>query len=167
VKSKIRHLDSVHSQLAHEIANVPSELLSKRPSENEWSVGEVIHHLLLVEQRVLDELEKGVAQPPQRIGLLKNLIPMQLISWRFVRVSAPNAVMPAGFKNAEESMKTWKTCRTRLKQFCTTIDPKRLKQTAFRHPFLGNINGLAAISMVAYHEERHYKQIKEILAKIE
>ena len=167
MKSKIRHLDSVHSLLAHEIANVPPELLSKRPSENEWSIGEVIHHLLLVEQRVLDELEKGLEQPPQRIGLLKNLIPMRLVSWRFVRVSAPKAVMPAGFKNAHESLKSWETCRTRLKQFCASKDPRRVKQTAFRHPFLGNINGLAAISMVAYHEERHYKQIKEILAKIE
>ena len=167
MKSKIRHLDSVHSRLAHEIANVEPELLAKRPAADEWSVGEVIHHLLLVEQRVLDELEKGLERPPQKIGLLKNLIPMRLISWRFIRVRAPNAVMPAGFKHAHESMKTWETCRSKFKQFCASLDPKRLKQTAFRHPFLGDINGLAAISMVAYHEERHYKQIREILAKIE
>ena len=167
MKSKIRHLDSVHSRLANEIANVEPELLAKRPAADEWSVGEVIHHLLLVEQRVLDELEKGLEQPPQKIGPLKNLIPMRLISWRFIRVSAPKAVTPAGFNNAHETMQTWETCRSRLKQFCASADPKRLKQTAFPHPFLGNINGLAAISMVAYHEERHYKQIREILAKIE
>jgi hypothetical protein len=167
VKSRIRHLDSIHSQLSHEIASVSPELLSKRPSENEWSVGEVIHHLLLVEQRVVEELEKGLRRPPEKIGLLKNLIPMRLVSWRFIRVSAPKAVVPDGFKNARESMKSWDAARAKLKEFCNKADSKRLKQTAFRHPVLGNINGLAAISMVAFHEERHYKQIKEILAKIE
>jgi hypothetical protein len=60
VKSKIRHLDLVHSRLSHEIANVPPELLSQRPADNEWSVGEVIHHLLLVEQSVVAELEKAL-----------------------------------------------------------------------------------------------------------
>lgn len=167
MKSKIRHLDSVHSQLSHELANVSPELLSKRPADDQWSIGEVIHHLLLVEERVVDELEKGLQRPPQKVSFLKNLIPMRLVSWRFVRVSAPKAVMPAGLQNANESMRTWESCRTRLKQLCTNENAKKLKETAFRHPFLGDISGLAAISMVAFHEERHYKQIKEILAKIE
>jgi len=157
----------VHSQLSHEIANVAPELLSKRPAEDEWSVGEVIHHLLLVEERVLDELKKGLDRPPRKIGLLKNLVPMRLVSWRFIRVSAPKAVMPADFKSTHESMKSWESCRAELKELCGTLDTGRLRQMAFRHPFLGDINGLAAISMVAFHEERHYKQIKEILAKIE
>ena len=75
--------------------------------------------------------------------------------------------MPAGFNNTHESMKSWESCRTELKELCATLDAKRLRQMAFRHPFLGDINGVAAISMVAFHEERHFKQIKEILSKIE
>ena len=157
----------MHSQLSHELANVSPELLSKRPAENEWSVGEVIHHLFLVEQAVVAELEKASQRPPQKIGFLKKLIPMRVVSWRFIRVSAPKAVTPAGFRNASDSMRSWETARNRLKEFCRTLDPKRLRQIAFRHPVLGNIDGLATISMVAFHEERHYKQIKEILSKIE
>ena len=121
----------------------------------------------MVEQAVVAELEKALQRPPQKIGLLKKLIPMRLVSWRFIRVSAPKAVMPAGFSNARDSMQSWETVRTKLKNLCGTLDSRRLKQLAFRHPLLGNIDGLATISMVAFHEERHYKQIREILSKIE
>jgi hypothetical protein len=35
-----------------------------------------------------------------------------------------------------------------------------------KHPFFGDMDGAAAISMVAFHEQRHLKQIREILKKL-
>jgi hypothetical protein len=32
---------------------------------------------------------------------------------------------------------------------------------------MGDIDGVAAVSMLNFHEERHYKQIREILNKLE
>jgi hypothetical protein len=54
-----------------------------------------------------------------------------------------------------------------LKQFCAACGRERLKTISVKHPFLGDIDGVAAVSMLNFHEERHYKQIREILKKLE
>ncbi len=43
----------------------------------------------------------------------------------------------------------------------------RLKQVVFKHPFLGEIDGTATISFIGYHELRHYKQIREVIKKLD
>ena len=40
------------------------------------------------------------------------------------------------------------------------------KQMVFKHPFLGEIDGIATVSFVGYHELRHYKQIREVIKKL-
>jgi len=37
----------------------------------------------------------------------------------------------------------------------------------FKHPFLGEIDGTATISFIGYHELRHYKQIREVIKKLD
>jgi hypothetical protein len=137
----------------------------KRPGDNEWSVAEVLHHLCLVEERVLAELEKGLTQP-QRAGFLKRLIPMRVISWRLVKVKAPKIVQPDIQLSREQLFETYNLTRNRLKDFCLQHGSERLRVMSLRHPLLGKIDGVAAISFVAFHEQRHHKQIREILNKL-
>lgn len=166
MNTTIRRLDSVHAQVSALVASLDSAQLSKRPAENEWSVSEVLHHLYLVEQRVLAELQNNLSKPPVSPGFLKNLIPMRIISWRIIRVKAPKVVNPIETINPAESLNGWELSREQLKELCRQSGSSRLKNTVLRHPFLGNISGLAAVSMVGFHEQRHYKQIKEILKKL-
>jgi hypothetical protein len=37
----------------------------------------------------------------------------------------------------------------------------------FKHPFFGEIDGTATISFIGYHELRHYKQIREVIKKLD
>jgi hypothetical protein len=54
-----------------------------------------------------------------------------------------------------------------LKNLCATQGNDRFRQIIFKHPFLGEIDGVAAVSFIGYHELRHYKQIREVLRKLE
>jgi hypothetical protein len=159
-------LDSTHRKIATAIDPLDLELFQKRPAENEWSVAEVIHHLRLVEERVLSDLTVSVQHPTAKVGLLKKLIPLRIVSFRFLRVKAPKAVQPLNPLSKDEELKSYSATRTRLKEFCSEHGRARLKKTSVRHPFFGDIDGVAAISMVSYHERRHYKQIREILKKL-
>ncbi len=145
MKRTLNRLDSTQRKIATTIGTLETGLFRKRPAENEWSIAEVIHHLRLVEERVLSDLNASVQRPQGKVGMLKKLVPMRIVSLRFYRVKAPKAVQPGN------------------------PPPKgraRLRQISFRHPILGNLDGVAAISMVAFHEQRHYKQIREILKKL-
>lgn len=167
MKSTLRRLDSTHRVLIALIGSLDPNLFAQRPAENRWSVAEVVHHLCLVEQRILKELTRNVAAPPVKIGRLKRLIPMRLVSLRFIRVSAPKTVEPLNPLPKDEALKAYDEVRARLKQFCSEHGQQRLQATLFRHPLLGDLDAVAAISLIAFHEQRHNKQIREILRTLE
>ena len=166
MKGTLKRLDTVHDKLSLAIRNTDPSLFPKRPGENEWSISEVVQHLCLVEERVLEGLKKGIEGKPAKVGFLKKLIPMRIISLRLVKVKAPKMVTPREPSPMDEMLSNYDRVRTDLKQFCVECGKERLKGVSVKHPFLGDIDGVAAVSMLNFHEERHYKQIREILKKL-
>ena len=166
MKRILNRLDSAHKKLIEAITPVDEELFSRRSSDNEWSIAEVVHHLCLVEERVIKELEKELANPPRQLGFVRRLIPTSIVASRLIRVKAPKAMNPRNPPAKNESIANYNAARAKLKELCSIHGEKRLRQTIFRHPFLGEIHGLATISFVGYHEVRHYKQIREVLKKL-
>ena len=57
--------------------------------------------------------------------------------------------------------------RTSLKTLCATHGHERFRNLVFKHPFLGEIDGVATVAFIGYHEKRHYKQILEVLRKLQ
>jgi hypothetical protein len=160
-------LDSTHAKLLAIVNPLDSGLYNQRLTDNEWSVAEILQHLYLAEERVVADLEKGRAGNPVRVGPLRRLIPTVIVSWRLVRVKAPRAVTPTDAPDKDVVLENYAAVRKRLKGLCTTHGKQKLRRTVFKHPFLGKMNGVAAVSMIGYHELRHYKQIRELLLKLE
>lgn len=167
MKSTLKRLDAVHERLANTVNAVDPALLSKRPAENEWSVAEVVEHLCLVEGAVMKYLESKLDQPPVKVGFLAKLKPMRIVSWRVKRLQAPKLVQPASeLPPMEELLKKYDRVRENTKKICNEAGHARLSHIRFKHPYFGDMNGAAAVSMVAFHEQRHLKQIHEILKKL-
>ena len=162
----LNRLESTHEKLLTAVADLPVNVFSQRPSESEWSVAEIVHHLRLVEELVIKQMEKELANPPRELGFLRKLVPTSIVSSRLIRVKAPKAANPLEPPAKEENIASFNNTRAKLKGLCTTHSAQRLKQTVFNHPFLGQIDGAATISFVGYHELRHYKQIREVLKKL-
>ena len=162
----LKRLDTVHEKLSTAIRTTNPDLFFKRPGENEWSIAEVVQHLYLAEEHVLRDLKTSLDNGSAKVGFLKKLIPMKIISLRLVRVKAPKAVSPKDTPPMDHLMQSYDQVRVRLKQLCAEYGKDRLKGVCFKHPFLGDIDGMAAVSMLGFHEERHYKQIREILKKL-
>ena len=166
MKKPLKRLDSVHHKLIDTITPLNPKLFSQRPSNNEWSVAEIVQHLCLVEERVLKDLELAFGSPPQRIGFLRRLIPTSIVSIRLIRVKAPKAVRPLEAPAKDILIENFNRARNALKMLCATHGKDRFRSIIFKHPFLGDIDGVATISFVGYHERRHYKQIREVLKKL-
>jgi len=161
----INRLDSVHQKVLAIVLPVDPDRFQQRPTENEWSVAEILDHLHLVEERVIKELEKALAGKPQKAGLLGRIIPTSIVASRLVRVSAPKAVVPTRHPEKQAAIENFESTRERLKQLCAREGQQRLRQIVMNHPFLGKRYVTAAVSFVSYHEIRHYKQIREVLRK--
>ncbi len=166
MEKALRRLDSVHQKLLGEITPLPPDLYSRRPAEGEWSVAEIVHHLCLVEERVIQELERALGCPPERVGFFRSLIPTSIVSVRLIRVKAPKGMNPLDAPAQDLAIENFNRTRTSLKQLCALHGEDRFRNLTFKHPFLGGISGVATISFVGYHELRHYKQIREVLKKL-
>jgi DinB family protein len=167
MKSTLRRLDAVHAELKTTVNGVDPALISKRPAENEWSVAEVIEHLCLVESAVMKGIKAKLAQPPVKVSFLKKFFPMRIVSLRMKRLQAPKYVQPANdLPPLDELLKKFDEQRARTREICTTEGPQRLRGVCLKHPYFGDMDGTAAVSMVAFHEQRHLKQIREIINKL-
>ena len=162
----LARLDSIHQKFLSCIGSLEPHAYTQRPAEDQWSVAEIVHHVCLVEDRVIKELEGAVARAPQRVSFLRSLIPTKIVSLRLVRVKAPKAMNPVNAPDRDEAIAHFDRIRERLKAFCAAQGEARLRNVVFKHPFLGEISGVAAVSFLGYHEERHHKQIREVLQKI-
>lgn len=169
----LRRLDSVHNKLIAAVTPLSREMFARKPAPDEWSVAQIIQHLCLVEERVIKELEKAIARPPRKIQFARRFIPTSIVSSRLLRVKAPQAVDPDTVQEEgpaapgkEQALANYNRARNDLKSLCATHGTDRLRNVVFRHPFLGDIDGVATVSFVGYHERRHYKQIREVLKKI-
>jgi hypothetical protein len=166
MKKTLQRLDSIHQRLLSAVSSLEPKLYAQRPTEGEWSVGEIVHHLCLVEDRVIKELESAIARPPQRVGLLRRLIPTSIVSVRAIRVKAPQAMNPLDAPAKEVAIQNFDRTRSNLKALCATHGNERFRNLVFKHPVLGDIDGVATVSFIGYHEQRHYKQIREVLKKL-
>ena len=164
----LKRLDAVHRRLLQAIEPLDAEQFARRPKPAEWSVAEVVHHLCLVEQYIAKELEHRLLQPPQHLKFQYRLIPYSLLVGRRVRrVRSPKAVEPLNPPSKETVIENYNRVRDALKSFGQEHGRKRLAQMVLKHPFLGDFNGVKAIAFVGYHEQRHYKQIQEIISELQ
>ncbi len=56
LEKAIAGLDAIHGRLLETIGPLTEEQFARRPTPSQWSVAEIVHHLCLVERRVLGEL---------------------------------------------------------------------------------------------------------------
>ena len=166
MKRVLKRLDRIHENVNATIAGLDDDVFQKEPADGGWSVAQIVQHLCLVEERVIKDLEKAINSPAKRVGLVRRLIPTSIVASRVVRVKAPKAVNPAEAPEKALVVENFNDARSRLKKFCADYGQDRLRQITFNHPFLGKIDGVATVSFVGYHEQRHYKQIREVLRKL-
>lgn len=162
----LKRLDASHARLLESVSPLDEEIFRKSPGDGAWSVGEIVLHLSLVEERVIKELELALQKPPRQLGLLRRLVPTSIVASRLIKVKSPNAVAPSKLGDKQETVKALNDARSKLKSLYDKHGEARLAQTVFKHPFLGEITGVATISFVGYHEQRHYKQICEVIKKL-
>jgi hypothetical protein len=167
MKRVLNRLDSIHQKLLDVVSPLDAKLYSQRPAEGQWSVAEIVHHLYLVEGRVTHELAGAIARAPQRVGLFRRFIPTSIVSVRLIRVKAPKAMNPLNAPAKEVGIENLDRTRESLKTLCAMHGNDRFRNLIFKHPVLGNIDGVAAVSFIGYHEQRHYKQIREVLRKLD
>jgi DinB superfamily len=137
------------------------------PGVNEWSAAQLVAHLMVVERGVVtnvDRLTQKAAVPvsfPKRVHL-----PLWLVEARVIRRKSPVPLDESLLGGKEAMLAGLRGMRERTMAFIEETQRRDLTAYCWRHPFLGMLNVYEWMEMIAAHQLRHTKQVREIEAKL-
>jgi hypothetical protein len=170
----VRSLKIIHDNLARAQTEflgaadvVVREQWCTRPGADRWSAGELVAHLMSIERAILWTADRILEHPPRPVSFLKSLhLPMVLVESRLVRRKSPIPLDPALLCEKEEMLAGLRGVRDRTFSFIEETRGRDLGPYRYRHPFLGSLNLYEWLQLIASHEVRHAKQMKEIAGSL-
>jgi hypothetical protein len=144
---------------------VSGELWRTTPKPDTWSAAELVAHLMIVERAVIRAADKILQKVAKPIPLLKRFhLPLAAAELRLVRLKTPLPLDPALLREKEGMLAELREVRERTLAFIDETRGRDLSAYRWRHPFLGSLSAYEWFSLIASHEIRHEKQLREIAA---
>ena len=156
------NLYETRNNLVKEITSLNYTQFNERPDMNIWSIAQVCHHLVLVEQAIIKAIAWGLKEVDNTQKERKNI--QQLTLNRTKKFKAPKILEPdlEPFE-VQSIIDLLNDSRKKLLTFLSTIEDKSiLAEKSFKHPALGELPLDQWIEQIYLHEQRHTEQIKEI-----
>ncbi len=155
------NLYETRNNLVKEITSLSYTQFNGRPDLNRWSIAQVCHHLVLVEQATIKAIEWGLKKVDNTQKERKNV---HLLLDRTKKFKAPVIVEPDVEPFEVQSIiDLLNDSRKKFQTFLSTIeDTSILGEKSCKHPALGELPLDQWIEQIYLHEQRHTEQIKEI-----
>lgn len=155
-----------YQDFENQIKAINPELITKKTSEAEWSVAEVVEHLVLTEEGMAKVVgsSKGSVDDKPRIYDTEKLL--RFFVNREVKIKAPTMVLPVGnVTSVHQGLAMIHANRMRLQE---AIDNGKINWAvnAVPHPILGELNKREWFEILILHMERHRLQIEEIISTV-
>jgi len=153
-----------HALLA-ELETLGDSALSFRPAPGAWSILEVVHHLVLVEQGILRPAHDGPAQLRRRRNFRERVgcAAVWLVFKLGLRVKIPTKrVRPQPGLNLSRLEQEWAASRTSLEAYLDSTPASMPSETMFRHPIGGPMNVEQTLLFLTRPFDHHRRQISRI-----
>lgn len=169
----VDYLDATRAALLDIAAAIPADRFAERPAPDRWSAAELLEHLARVEtsctrviaKRAADARARGADAETDDSSVLGALDGTPVAD-RTKRLEAPELVAPAGGFNREQALAALATSRAELMRVITEAEGLALGAVRYTHIRLGELDLYQWILFVGKHEERHTRQLEEIVAQL-
>lgn len=156
--------NQVRENLFVEVEHLTNEELNKKPSENEWSIKQVLEHLYLMEGAIAKTIQYQLSSGEDSAVGDK---PIELSVNRSTKVQAPDFATPSDdFATLDELKEKLSQTHEALSAIAYNTPSDMLRAKSYPHPVFGDMNLSQWIPFTAYHEMRHTEQIKEVKEKL-
>lgn len=171
IEELVDALDNRRAELTRAVNDVPTSARNRRPSEDRWSVAEVVEHLALVEenitqrikQLVVEQRANGLGAERDSTSVAQTFDPAFTLDRSRKRV-AREAMQPRSGIDAAAAWTHLEHARQVTKDTLRELDGVALCEVSAPHPAVGSLNGYQWFLFLAAHEGRHTAQIREIMA---
>lgn len=161
------NLSDTRNNLVQEISDLSDVQLNSKPEVNTWSIAQVCHHVVLVEEATIKAITWGLKENSSIQGERKKND--HIILNRTNKLKAPKIVEPDEKTfEVQEIIDLLNGSREKLLTFLSAIeDQSILAEKSVKHPALGDIALDQWVEQIYLHEQRHIAQIKEIKLLLE
>jgi hypothetical protein len=159
------YIDRQAATLRASFEAIAPERRSVRPGPERWSPAEVVHHVVIVEQRLVKRLqglvEQARALPPEReSSSVFKVVDTDRIVTRVNRFKTSELGEPRD-TDASHVWGDFELARDELKKVIRSADGLALGEVSAPHPALGPLTGYGWIAFAGAHAARHAAQITE------
>jgi hypothetical protein len=163
----VENLDRAQSGLLRAADVVPAEQWKTAPGEGRWSAGELVGHLITIERAIIMRADKLLQKPPKSVPFYKRFhVPMAVVESRLIRRKTPISTDAQVVREKEAMLAELREVRERTLAFIEETRGRDLSRYSMPHAFLGTLNAYEWFQMIASHEIRHTKQMREIAASL-
>lgn len=144
-----------------------SDQWMRRPEPQRWCAAEIVAHLVAVELAVVGGADRIMQRPLKSLSFMERRhLPIWLVRARLVKRKSPLPLDPSLVRDKEEALAELRAARERTLAFLEETRKRDLRPYCWRHAFLGMLNVYEWFELIAAHEIRHGKQLREILKKL-
>lgn len=144
----------------------------RRPAPEEWSIGEIAHHLVLTERRVVvqivDLIGAGQEEALDHAQVVARR-PFPLEAWADVarsgKAKAPAELIPAAGLKIAGLMADLRAVREETRRTLMPYRQQDLGRLWYHHPRRGPLTLYERIAALGYHELKHLAQMERTLAR--
>ncbi|KAB2441256.1 DinB family protein [Bacillus luti] len=150
------------NQLFEEITLLSDAQFNRKPDKDKWSIAQVCHHLVLLDDRVITVISSGLKKMDSFQIERKEI--HTIVLDRSIKFIAPEMIEPS-IESFEvlQMVDLLNDSRKELMRFLSTIeDESKLAKKSVMHPALGELLLDQWIELIYLHEQRHIEQIKEV-----
>ena len=165
-------IESQRKSILDSLRHMTSDHLNKSPAPGQWSVSQILSHLITAERMSVMYMQKkiqGVAQSGDT-GMWEEIkINALIISQRLpgLKFRAPQRVVENTTLYNEHStiIREWDLVRGELKLLLEKIPAQYVNRRIYRHVLAGYLNARQALIFLREHITHHVPQIKKLINK--
>src|SRR5712691_13244319 len=141
--------------------------MEDEPGDGRWSAAELVGHLIMVERAIIGRADELLEKRPKSLPFFRRFhVPMALVESRLIRRKTPIPLDPQLVREKEEMLAELRQVRERTLTFIEETKERDLSKYHMPHAFLGTLNTYQWMRLIASHEIRHTKQMREIGAAL-
>lgn len=175
-KSKIylKNLDRKLTLLLRDLKLYSDAKLNEQPSPSEWSVLQIMQHLMQAESGAVGYVKKKLSHEPALVNAnvmssFRSLF-LNMALTSPIKIKAPDQIGGETLLTNLtfwEVAKQWKVQRNELEMYLESLPEDYFTKDLYKHPLSGKMTLSNMLSFFNKHVNRHTRQIKRTLKKID
>jgi hypothetical protein len=168
-RNKFEMYDLTRRALLDDLAGLNDDQLRRKPGLRQWSILQIVQHLVLAERDVMQYLPERKELIHRKRGLRARifyLVVILILRWN-IRVPVPaEGMVPDGNTSFSELRQKWDENMRWFREYVDSLEPEDLKRAVFSHPIAGPLTGPQAGTLAQCHFEAHLRQINNAKALV-